>query len=98
MVCSEPGTVITRIRRTIIVNEEIRVTVWNEFRHEKENEAVKAVYPNGMHEVIAVSKHTPRHMAKPRLWTSLTAAGDEALSQNDALWWGHEPTTRYQTP
>ena len=35
------------------MNGEIRVTVWNEFRHEKENEAVKAVYPNGMHEVIA---------------------------------------------
>ena len=31
----------------------IRVTVWNEFRHEKSDEAVRAVYPKGMHEAIA---------------------------------------------
>ena len=33
--------------------EKIRVTVWNEGRHEKTHEAVKKVYPNGMHTVIA---------------------------------------------
>ena len=31
----------------------IRVLVWNEFRHEKTKEAVKAIYPDGMHTVIA---------------------------------------------
>ena len=31
----------------------IRVTVWNEFRHEKENEIVRAIYPDGLHEAIA---------------------------------------------
>ena len=31
---------------------KIRVTVWNEFRHEIRNENVKAVYPDGMHKVI----------------------------------------------
>ena len=30
-----------------------RVTIWNEFRCEREREDVKAVYPNGMHEPIA---------------------------------------------
>ena len=30
-----------------------KVTVWNEFRHEKSEEAVKKVYPEGMHAVIA---------------------------------------------
>ena len=29
------------------------VTVWNEFRHEKTDEAVRKVYPDGMHNVIA---------------------------------------------
>ncbi len=32
---------------------EIRVTVWGEFRHEKSHEAVRKVYPEGMHTVIA---------------------------------------------
>ena len=32
--------------------EKIRVTIWNEFRHEKNNEAIKAIYPEGMHKAI----------------------------------------------
>ena len=28
---------------------EIKVTVWNEFRHEKEEGPVKEVYPQGIH-------------------------------------------------
>ncbi len=31
----------------------IRVTVWSEFRHEKQNKEVSAIYPHGMHEAIA---------------------------------------------
>ena len=31
----------------------IKVTVWNEFRHEKTKENVKEIYPNGLHAVIA---------------------------------------------
>jgi len=30
-----------------------RVTVWNEYRHEQENDAVADVYPDGIHAVIA---------------------------------------------
>ena len=31
----------------------IRVTVWNEFRHEKSSKEVAAIYPNGLHATIA---------------------------------------------
>ena len=31
---------------------KIRVTIWNEFRHEKTKENVKALYPNGLHATI----------------------------------------------
>ena len=31
----------------------IRVTVWNEFRHEKEQPECAAIYPNGIHAAIA---------------------------------------------
>jgi hypothetical protein len=34
-------------------NRKIRVTVWKEFRHEKSNEYVKSIYPNGRHAVLA---------------------------------------------
>ena len=30
-----------------------RVTIWNEFRHEKTNPAVAALYPEGMHATLA---------------------------------------------
>jgi len=30
-----------------------RVTVWNEFRHEKTHAEVTKLYPDGMHQVIA---------------------------------------------
>ena len=30
-----------------------RVLIWNEFAHEKTEEAVKKLYPNGIHNAIA---------------------------------------------
>ena len=31
------------------MTEPIKVTVWNEFRHEKQNSHVKSLYPEGIH-------------------------------------------------
>ena len=30
----------------------INVTVWNEFRHEKHDEGIKKIYPDGIHNAI----------------------------------------------
>jgi len=72
--------------------DAIRVTVWNEFRHEKHMEAVKKVYPNGMHKVIADFLNAEPDI-KARTATldepdhGLT---DDVLAQTDVLtWWGH---------
>lgn len=35
------------------MSQTINVTVWNEHRHEKTNEKVASVYPQGMHTAIA---------------------------------------------
>jgi trehalose utilization protein len=37
----------------------IRVTIWNEFVHERQNPTVAAIYPNGIHGALAeaLSKH-----------------------------------------
>lgn len=69
-----------------------RVTVWNEGRHEKTSLAVQAVYPEGIHTVIANA------LREKGLQTVRTATLDEpehgltqeVLDQTDVLlWWGH---------
>ena len=75
------------------MSKTIRVTVWNEFRHEKrlDQEAAK-VYPDGMHTVIA------KHLAAQPGIEVRTATLDEpehglteeVLANTDVLtWWGH---------
>jgi trehalose utilization protein len=68
-----------------------RVTVWNEFRHEKTHAEVTKLYPQGIHEAIA--GHLRREGLSARAATldepehGLTAA---VLAQTDVLiWWGH---------
>ena len=34
------------------MSKTIRVTVWNEYRHEKTNEQIAQIYPDGMHNAI----------------------------------------------
>src|SRR6476620_7382049 len=69
----------------------LRVTVWNEFRHEKTHEEVRKVYPDGMHAVIAKA-------LTEQGFTVRTATLDEpehgltevVLADTDVLtWWGH---------
>jgi trehalose utilization protein len=69
----------------------IRVTVWNENRHEQHNETVKKIYPNGMHSVIA------EHLRKQGMEVATATLDEpehgltqERLEQTDVLtWWGH---------
>lgn len=69
----------------------VRVVVWNEGRHEKTNAAVKAVYPNGMHSVIASALQakgldvTTATLDDPEHGLTI-----ELLEKTDVLfWWGH---------
>ena len=68
-----------------------RVTVWNEFRHERRDAAVQAIYPDGIHAAIAAGLQ--EHGIQARTATpdepehGLT---DAALEATDVLiWWGH---------
>ncbi|MEM4781405.1 MAG: ThuA domain-containing protein [Halalkalicoccus sp.] len=69
----------------------ITATVWNEFRHEREDEAVAEQYPDGIHVVIA-------DFLDSRGFDTRTATLDEpehglteaVLDDTDVLlWWGH---------
>ena len=72
--------------------DKIRVVCWNEFRHEKSSEEIKAIYPNGMHAVIA------EHLSKQSGISATLACLDDPehgltekkLADTDVLiWWGH---------
>lgn len=69
----------------------IRVTVWNEYRHEKVDAAVSAVYPDGIHEAIASFLRTSGFDVQTAVLDQpehgLTT---QVLDNTDVLvWWGH---------
>lgn len=71
---------------------KIKVTVWNEFRHEKTEEKVKELYPNGMHAVIAdfLSKNNDLIVRTATLDDPEQGLPDELLNDTDVLiWWAH---------
>jgi trehalose utilization protein len=37
------------------MNTKIRVTIWNEYIHERENAAVKKIYPEGIHQIVSTA-------------------------------------------
>ena len=71
--------------------EKIRVTIWNEFHHERTVEKVRNLYPNGMHMTLA------EKLADDRLDIRVATLDmpehgltDEVLNNTDVLlWWGH---------
>lgn len=75
------------------MTEKIRVTVWNEFRHEQEEEKYREVYPDGIHGAIAAA------LGENADFSVRTATLDEpehglteaVLNETDVLtWWGHK--------
>ena len=73
------------------MKDKIKVTIWNEFRHEKTNEIVKKLYPEGMHKAIADG------IAADDLEIRLAALDEpehglpqDVVDNTDVmLWWGH---------
>ncbi len=70
----------------------INVTVWNEFHHEKTDEAVKAIYPDGIHAYIKsfLDKEEDMNVTICSLDEPEQGLTDELLNKTDVLlWWGH---------
>ena len=69
----------------------IRVLVWNEFRHEKCNEKVRAIYPEGMHKVIGdFLKSDDISVRLACLDDENCGITKEILDETDVIiWWGH---------
>ncbi len=70
----------------------VRVTVWNEYRHEKENEKIAAIYPDGMHGAIAATLNAADGIEARCATLDEPEHGltEEVLAETDVLtWWGH---------
>lgn len=69
-----------------------RVTIWNEYRHEKKNPKVAEVYPDGIHEALAAAlrKEPGFEVRTATLDEPLHGLSDEVLNETDVMtWWGH---------
>ena len=70
----------------------LRVTVWTEFRHERTNPQVGAVYPDGIHAALATSlRAAGLDVRTATLDQPQHGLGDGVLEATDVLlWWGHQ--------
>lgn len=74
------------------MNKRIQVTVWNEYRHEKKNPKVTAIYPDGIHGAIAafLGKEADIDVRTATLDEPDHGLGGDVLEHTDVLiWWGH---------
>ncbi len=75
------------------MNRKIRITVWNEFRHERDaKHPAREVYPKGMHAVIAkaLSAEPDFEVRTATLDEPEHGLTKETLEATDVLtWWGH---------
>jgi trehalose utilization protein len=72
----------------------MNVTVWNEFIHERTNDVVKKIYPQGIHAVVADAIREQLGEAATIRTATLDepehGLTEEVLAQTDVLtWWGH---------
>jgi len=70
----------------------IRVLIWNEFWHERSEEHIKKIYPDGIHKVIAdfLGKDEELNVRTATLEDDHCGITPEILAQTDVLiWWGH---------
>ena len=73
------------------MERKIRVTVWNEYRHEKSEPSIREIYPDGIHGCVG------KFLAEAGFEVTLAALDDpeqglpdEVLNRTDVLlWWGH---------
>ena len=72
--------------------KNVKVTVWNEYRHEKSEEEIRKVYPEGIHTAIASYLKTFDELEVRTATLDEPEHGltDEVLQSTDVLlWWGH---------
>lgn len=71
--------------------KKINVTIWNEYRHEKTDEKVKSLYPEGIHNYLkSVLDCDELSITTVSLDDPDQGLPDEVLNNTDVLiWWAH---------
>ena len=69
----------------------IKVTIFNEFRHEKQKESIRAIYPDGIHGAIKAGIEDEEILVRTvTLDDPECGLTQEVLNDTDVLlWWGH---------
>ncbi|RCW74849.1 ThuA domain-containing protein [Saliterribacillus persicus] len=69
----------------------MQILVWNEYRHEKKNNEVAKIYPNGIHGAIkSFLDNDEDQVLTATLDEENHGLSDELLENTDVLiWWGH---------
>jgi trehalose utilization protein len=74
------------------MTKQIRVTIWNEFWHEQHHDAIKEIYPDGIHRVLAthLSQQPDMDVSVATLDQPHQGLPDQLIEQTDVLiWWSH---------
>ncbi|THF79128.1 ThuA domain-containing protein [Cohnella fermenti] len=72
------------------MSEAIRVTIWNENRHETREERVRAIYPQGIHGAIAEGISGDFVIRTATMDEPEQGLPEDVLDATDVLvWWGH---------
>src|SRR5690349_14491771 len=77
--------------RTNSTPDPLRITVWNECRHERTQAAVTEIYPQGIHEALAAPLRAAGHQVRTATQDDLEhGLSQPVLEETDVLlWWGH---------
>ncbi len=75
----------------MILADKLRVTVWNEFQHERRIEHVRQIYPEGIHSTIAAFlREAGFEVRTATLDEPEHGLTQQVLDDTDVLiWWGH---------
>lgn len=74
----------------------LRITIWNEYRHELADDAVRELYPDGIHAALAAGISRELAGTEFRIRTATLdepehGLSDAVLADTDVLlWWGHQ--------
>ena len=74
------------------MSRPLRIIVWNEFRVERSNREVRAIYPEGIHTALAAPLRAAGHAVRlATLDEPEHGLGGDVLGETDVLlWWGHQ--------
>ena len=73
------------------MTQTVRVSVWNEYRHERQDQKIRAIYPEGIHNAIAAGlKNYDCQVQTATLDEPEHGLTSQKLADTDVLvWWGH---------